>query len=101
MDYKVRDLPADVLEEAKPRNILEEIVWYKGKEIDVWKDKVPLQLLMVGAQLRSEWGHRTCQGPGTGTGPGGDGWCHTATCQDMSKGHAASIRYIRCWSLQT
>jgi hypothetical protein len=48
VDYKVRDLPADVLEEAKPRNILEEIVWYKAKEIDVWKDRVPLQMLMVG-----------------------------------------------------
>ena len=47
MDYKVRDLPADQLDEAKPRNILEEIVWYKAKEIEVWKDRVPLQMLMV------------------------------------------------------
>lgn len=44
-DYKVRNMPDD----NQPRNILEEIVWYKAKEIDAWRDKVPLAALQVGA----------------------------------------------------
>lgn len=34
-------------EENQPRNILEEIVWYKAKEIEVWRDKLPLAALSV------------------------------------------------------
>ena len=32
-------------EDNKPRNILEEIVWYKAKEIEMMREKVPLGLL--------------------------------------------------------
>ncbi len=31
------ELPADNAEENKPRNILEEIVWYKAVEINRWR----------------------------------------------------------------
>jgi len=46
MDYQVRDLPQEVLDDAKPRNILEEIVWYKAREIEAWKERTPLPSLM-------------------------------------------------------
>ena len=49
MDYKVRDLPQEVLDDAKPRNILEEIVWYKAREIEAWKERTPLPSLMVSS----------------------------------------------------
>jgi hypothetical protein len=51
MDYKVRDLPQEVLDDAKPRNILEEIVWYKAREIEAWKERTPLPALMVSLGL--------------------------------------------------
>jgi hypothetical protein len=43
MGYKVANLP----EFNQPANILEEIVWYKAKEIEVFRDKQPLPTLMV------------------------------------------------------
>ncbi|KAI8463114.1 MAG: indole-3-glycerol phosphate synthase-domain-containing protein [Monoraphidium minutum] len=45
-DYKVRNMPDD----NQPANILEEIVWYKAKEINVWRDKVPLAALQALAK---------------------------------------------------
>lgn len=45
-DYKVRGMPDD----NQPRNILEEIVWYKAKEIESWRDKVPLAALQALAK---------------------------------------------------
>jgi hypothetical protein len=43
MGYKVGGLP-DV---NQPANILEEIVWYKAKEIEAFRDKQPLPMLQV------------------------------------------------------
>jgi indole-3-glycerol phosphate synthase len=37
-------------DDARPRNILEEIVWYKAKEIEVWRDKTPLVMLQALAK---------------------------------------------------
>ncbi len=44
MGYKVGNMP-DV---NQPANILEEIVWYKAKEIEAFREKQPLPLLQVG-----------------------------------------------------
>lgn len=41
--YKVGNLP-DI---NQPVNILEEIVWYKAKEIEVFREKQPLPMLQV------------------------------------------------------
>lgn len=43
MGYKVGNLP-DI---NQPANILEEIVWYKAKEIEAFRDKQPLAMLQV------------------------------------------------------
>jgi indole-3-glycerol phosphate synthase len=40
-DFKVGGLPED----AKPQNILEEIVWWKAREIEVMRQKQPLAML--------------------------------------------------------
>jgi hypothetical protein len=61
MGYKVGNLP-DV---NQPVNILEEIVWYKAKEIEAFRDKQPLPLLQVC--------HRGCGGGRVGWGEGGRG----------------------------
>jgi len=45
MDFKV---PLD--EENEPRNILEEIVWYKAKELEDMKEKKPTNLMMAMAK---------------------------------------------------
>jgi hypothetical protein len=42
--YKVGNLP-DI---NQPINILEEIVWYKAKEIEAFRQKQPLPMLQVG-----------------------------------------------------
>jgi len=42
-DYRVTGLPND----NKPQNILEEIVWYKAKEVEVMRDRVPLPMLQA------------------------------------------------------
>ena len=42
VDFKV---PA--LGDNEPRNILEEIIWHKASEIERWRNKVPLPLLMA------------------------------------------------------
>ena len=56
MGYKVGNMP-DV---NQPANILEEIVWYKAKEIEAFREKQPLPLLQVGrvgtAGSRGSWG---------------------------------------------
>lgn len=46
MGYKVGNMP-DV---NQPANILEEIVWYKAKEIEAFREKQPLPLLQVNTQ---------------------------------------------------
>ncbi len=33
-----------------PRNILEEIVWFKAREIEAWREKTPLVMLQVAAK---------------------------------------------------
>lgn len=43
MGYKVGNMP-DI---NQPVNILEEIVWYKAKEIDAFREKQPLPMLQV------------------------------------------------------
>jgi hypothetical protein len=43
MGYKVGNLP-DI---NQPVNILEEIVWYKAKEIEAFREKQPLPMLQV------------------------------------------------------
>ncbi|PRW39057.1 indole-3-glycerol phosphate synthase [Chlorella sorokiniana] len=48
VDFKVP--LGDIAEENKPRNILEEIVWYKAVEIGRWREKVPLATLMGAAK---------------------------------------------------
>jgi len=53
-DYKVRNMPDD----NQPRNILEEIVWYKAKEIESWRDRVPLAMLQV--RRLGVWGGGWC-----------------------------------------
>jgi hypothetical protein len=52
MGYKVGNLP-DI---NQPVNILEEIVWYKAKEIEAFREKQPLPML----QVRQPAG-RTCR----------------------------------------
>lgn len=47
MGYKVGNLP-DI---NQPANILEEIVWYKAKEIEAFREKQPLVML----QVRGVW----------------------------------------------
>eukprot|EP00775_Hariotina_reticulata_P005224 gene5225-5461_t len=50
MGYKV-GLQGDSMPEInQPTNILEEIVWYKAKEIDSWRDKQPLAMLQMLAR---------------------------------------------------
>jgi hypothetical protein len=47
MGYKV-GMQGDTMPEInQPINILEEIVWYKAKEIESWRDKQPLAMLQV------------------------------------------------------
>lgn len=41
--YKVGNMP----DMNQPANILEEIVWYKAKEIEAFREKQPLPLLQV------------------------------------------------------
>lgn len=48
MGYKVGNLP-DI---NQPINILEEIVWYKAKEIESFREKQPLPMLQVGLGCR-------------------------------------------------
>eukprot|EP00879_Flechtneria_rotunda_P020352 GHRR01021403.1.p1 GENE.GHRR01021403.1~~GHRR01021403.1.p1 ORF type:complete len:298 (+),score=100.26 GHRR01021403.1:628-1521(+) len=44
--FKVNDLP----DLNRPQNILEEIVWYKTKEIEVFREKQPLVMLQARAK---------------------------------------------------
>ena len=44
MGYKVGNMP----DLNQPANILEEIVWYKAKEIEAFREKQPLPMLQVG-----------------------------------------------------
>ena len=41
-------------EENKPRNILEEIVWYKDYELNLMKEKMPLSLVKGQVKLAPE-----------------------------------------------
>ncbi|KAI3431529.1 hypothetical protein D9Q98_004579 [Chlorella vulgaris] len=50
VDFKVA-LQDDRAEENQPRNILEEIVWHKAAEIDRWRDRQPLGLVLTKAKL--------------------------------------------------
>jgi indole-3-glycerol phosphate synthase len=47
MGYKVGNLP-DI---NQPANILEEIVWWKAREVEAMRDKQPLPLLQVCARV--------------------------------------------------
>lgn len=55
LGYKVGSMP----DMNQPVNILEEIVWYKAKEVEVFREKQPLPLLQVrvtGWRQRGEGG---------------------------------------------
>jgi hypothetical protein len=85
-DYKVGGIPDD----NKPRNILEEIVWYKAKEIDSWRDKVPLAMLKVRAcacqqQAANNHGHKAASCPAATQQRSGESTAHltAAVCCSM------------------
>jgi hypothetical protein len=40
-------------DDNRPRNILEEIVWHKAREIEAWRDKTPLAALQASAAARA------------------------------------------------
>lgn len=52
--YKVGNLP-DI---NQPANILEEIVWYKAKEIEAFREKQPLIMLQVRCSRQAELHHQ-------------------------------------------